>query len=194
MSDDDKVELVRDSHGRLKGDETPPQNGIILAAAIMTVITLFSLKYAFDSYLDVSNIHVRRSHIAESHASQQLAEYRAHAQDQLREGEMPIGDAIAQLADRGRAAFPQIRPVADTNTGPREGWAAMPVVAPEPAPRAHVEVVAPEIPAVPVIPVPVEAPPPAAPVRRAPAPDAPAPHVRAPRAPAPEAPADPAPQ
>jgi hypothetical protein len=45
---------------------------------------------------------------------------------------------MAQLAERGRGAFPQIRPVADTNTGPREGWAAMPVIAGEPAPRAQV--------------------------------------------------------
>ena len=139
MSDDENVELVRDSQGRLKGDETPPQNGIIFAAAILSLVTLFCLKYVFDSYLDASNIHVRRAHIATSHASGTLAEYRAHAQDQLRGGEMPIGDAMDQLADRGRAAFPVIRPVADTNTGPREGWAAMPVVAGEPAPLAQAE-------------------------------------------------------
>jgi hypothetical protein len=152
MSDDEQVELVRDSHGRLKADETPPQNGIILAAAIMSIITLFSLKYAFDSYLDVSNIHVRHVHIAESHASGVLDEYRAHSQDQLREGEMPIGAAMEQLSTRGRAAFPQIRPIADTNTGAREGWSAMPVVAPEPAPRAQREE-APEAPeAPPVVP------------------------------------------
>jgi hypothetical protein len=138
MSDDEKVELHRDSHGRLKGDETPPQNGIILVAATMTVLTLFSLKYVFDSYLDVSNISVRRAHIAESHASTVLNEYRAHAQDQLREGQMPISDAMTQLAERGRAGFPQIRPIGDTNTGPREGWAAMPVTLGEPAPHAQV--------------------------------------------------------
>lgn len=138
MSDDEQVELHRDSHGRLKGDDTPPQNGIILVAAIGTVITLFSLKYVFDSYLDYSNINVRRAHIAESHASGVLAEYRTHAQEQLRGGEMPISDAMDQMAERGRAAFPQIRPVAgDTNTGAREGWSAMPVAAREPAPVAE---------------------------------------------------------
>lgn len=158
MSDDEKVELHRDSHGRLKGDETPPQNGIIFAAAIMTVLTLFSLKYVFDSYLDVSNQSVRRAHIAESHASGVLAEYRAHAQDQLRDGQMPIGDAMDQLAERGRAAFPQIRPVADQNTGPREGWAAMPVVAGEPAPHAQVVEAAPAPVPAEEAPVPADAP------------------------------------
>ena len=156
MSDDEKVELVRDSHGRLKGDETPPQNGIIFAAAIMSIATLFSLKYVFDSYLDVSNLHVRRTHIAESHASEVLVEYRAHAGDQLREGPMTIESAMQELATRGRAAFPQIRPVADSNVGAREGWTAMPVVAEEPAPRA--EAIAP----VPSEPLPSE--PPTAPV------------------------------
>jgi len=138
---DEHVELHRDSKGRLKGDETPPQNCIIFVAAVMTVITLFGLKYVFDSYLDRSETHVRREHIAESHASGVLAEYRAHAQDQLRDGPMTIGDAMTQLAERGRGAFVQIRPVQDDNTGPREGWAAMPVVAAEPAPRAEPQVV-----------------------------------------------------
>jgi hypothetical protein len=137
MSDDERVEIQRDASGRAKGDETPPRNEIIFAAAVMTVITLFSLKYVFDSYLDASNLRVRREHISESHASEVLAEYRRHSEDQLREGQMPIGDAMEQLATRGRAAFPVIRPVPDTNTGAREGWAAMPVVAGEPAPRAQ---------------------------------------------------------
>lgn len=164
MSDDDKVELHRDSKGRLKGDDTPPQNTIIFIATIGTVVTLFSLKYAFDSYLDVSNLHVRQTHVTESHASEVLAEYRSHAQDQLREGEMPIGDAMEQIATRGRGAFPQIRPIVDTNTGAREGWSAMPVVAGEPAPHAQ-PIPAdeePEVPAVPVdaieAPVPADAP------------------------------------
>lgn len=134
---DEHVELHRDSKGRLKGDETPPQNGIIFAAAIMAILTLFGLKFVFDSYLDRSEIHIRREHIAESHGSAVLADYRAHSTDQLREGTMTIGDAVTQLGEHGRAAFVQIRPVADTNTGPREGWSAMPVVASEPAPRAE---------------------------------------------------------
>jgi len=152
MSDDEKVELVRDSHGRLKGDETPPQNGIIFAAAIMSIVTLFCLKYVFDSYLDASNINVRRVHISESHASEVLVEYRAHAADELRDGQMPIAEAMTQFATRPRDSFPQIRPVSgDTNTGPRLGWSAMPVVAGEPAPHAQLE-------AAPVEEAPAEAP------------------------------------
>ena len=147
MSDDEQVELHTDSHGRLKGDDTPPQNGIIFVAAIATVVTLFSLKYAFDSYLDVSNLHVRRDHIAVSHGSEVLVEYRATAAEALRAGPMTIDEAIDQLAEHGRAGFVQIRPVADTTTAAREGWTAMPVVAGEPAP--HAQPVAAEAPAIP---------------------------------------------
>ncbi len=138
MSDEEKVEIVRDSTGKARGDDTPPQNGIILVSAVLVVLTLFSLKYVFDSYLDASNLAVRRAHISESRASEVLSEYRATAQDHLRGGEMPISDAMEQLATRGRSAFPQIRPVADTTTAAREGWSAMPVAAGEPAPRAEV--------------------------------------------------------
>lgn len=138
MSDEEKVEIVRDSTGKARPDDTPPQNGIILVSSVLAVLTLFSLKFVFDSYLDASNLHVRRDHIAESHASEVLTEYRATAQDQLRGGQMPIADAMEQIATRGRAAFPQIRPVADTTTAAREGWSAMPVVAGEAAPHAQV--------------------------------------------------------
>jgi hypothetical protein len=140
---DEHVELHKDSRGRYKGDDAPPRNTIIFVAALMAVTTLFGLKYVFDSYLDRSLIAVRREHLrgdseVRSYASEQLAAYRTHSQDQLREGQMPIGDAMTQLAERGRGAFVQLRPIADTNTGAREGWAAMPVVAPEPAPHAQV--------------------------------------------------------
>lgn len=150
MSDEDQVELHTDSHGRIKGDDTPPQNGIIFVAAIATVVTLFSMKYAFDSYLDVTNIHVRRDHVGESHASEVLAEYRTSAAEQLRGGPMTIDEAIDQLSEHGRGGFVQIRPVADTTTGAREGWSAMPVVPGEPAP--HAQPVATEAPAAPADP------------------------------------------
>ncbi|MFO0680615.1 MAG: hypothetical protein U0234_01125 [Sandaracinus sp.] len=146
MSDEEKVEIVRDSSGKPRPDDTPPQNGIILVSAVLVVLTLFSLKYVFDSYLDTSNLGVRRAHIAESHASEVLADYRATSQDQLRGGQMPISDAMEQLATRGRSAFVQIRPVADTTTAAREGWSAMPVTAGEPAPHAQA-VAEPEAPA-----------------------------------------------
>jgi hypothetical protein len=140
---DEHVELHKDAQGRYKVDETPPRNGVILVAAIMAVMSLFGLKYVFDSYLDRSYIDVRREHLrgdteVRSYASEVLATYRTHSQQQLRDGTMTIADAMTQLGEHGRGSFVQIRPVADTTTGAREGWSAMPVVAGEPAPRAQV--------------------------------------------------------
>ena len=118
-------------------DDTPPRNGVILLATFVAVTTLFSLKYVFYSYLDRSEMRVRRGHVATSLTSEHLAEYREHANAQLLGGEMPIEDAMDQLATRGRGAFAQIRPIADTSTGAREGWARMPVRADDPAPHAE---------------------------------------------------------
>jgi hypothetical protein len=124
-------------HGKIKPDDTPPQNAVIFAAAVLAVMALFGLKYVFDSYMDRSEVRVRSMHVESSHAIESLAEYRRHAALELNGGEMPITEAMEQLSDRGRGAFVQIRPVADTTNGAREGWARMPVVAPEPAPTAE---------------------------------------------------------
>lgn len=124
-------------HGKIRPDDTPPQNAVIFAAAVLAVLALFGLKYVFDSYMDRSAIHVRSLHVDASHAAQVLLEYRQHAALELNGGEMPIDEAMDQLAERGRGAFVQIRPVADTTTAAREGWARMPVVAAEPAPHAE---------------------------------------------------------
>ncbi len=128
-----------DAHVKIRPDDTPPQNAIIFAAAVLAVLSLFGLKYVFDSYMDRSEVRVRAMHVDASHAAQALTEYRQRAALELNGGEMSIDDAMSQLATRGRGAFVQIRPVAYTTTAAREGWARMPVVAPEPAPRAEAE-------------------------------------------------------
>ena len=124
-------------HAKIKPDDTPPQNAIIFAAAVLSVLALFGLKYVFDSYSDRSETHVRALHIEASHASQVLLEYRRHAALELNGGEMPIDEAMDRLAERGRGGFAEIRPVVDTTTAAREGWARMPIAQPEPAPRAE---------------------------------------------------------
>ena len=77
-------------HAKIKPDDTPPQNAIILAAAILSVLSLFALKYVFDSYMDRSEVRVRAMHIEESHAAQALIDYRLHAALELNGGEMPM--------------------------------------------------------------------------------------------------------
>ena len=116
----------------------PLQEEIITAAMDgRDVLALFGLKYVFDSYSDRSETHVRALHIEASHASQVLLEYRRHAALELNGGEMPIDEAMDRLAERGRGGFAEIRPVVDTTTAAREGWARMPIAQPEPAPRAE---------------------------------------------------------
>lgn len=143
-------------HGKIKPDDTPPQNAIIFAAAVLAVLSLFGLKYVFDSYADRSEMRVRREHVQASRAIEDLHEYRRHAALELNGGSMPIDEAMTQLAEGGRGAFDQIRPVADTTTAALEGWARMPVVAPEAAPRA--ERVAPPAPVPAPTPVPTPTP------------------------------------
>jgi hypothetical protein len=136
VSDDNHAHASSPAGGKIRPDDTPPQNAVIFAAAVLSVLALFGLKYVFDSYMDRSEVRVRAMHVSASHASEVLTEYRQHAALELNGGEMPVSEAMEQLAERGRGAFVQIRPVADTTTGAREGWARMPVVAPEPPPRA----------------------------------------------------------
>jgi hypothetical protein len=126
------------STGRPRPDDSPPRNGVILVATIAAVATLFGLKFGFDSLFDASRQHVRSAHIAESHASEALSQYRTHSLEQLEGGQMTIEAAMSQLAERGRGAFVQIRPVADTSTAAREGWRLLPITAGEPAPRQFV--------------------------------------------------------
>ena len=134
---DDQHTTPHSSTGKIKPDDTPPQNAIIFASAVLAVLALFGLKYVFDSYRDRSETRVRSMHVSESHAGQALIEYRRHEALLLNGGEMPISESMDQLAERGRGAFVQIRPVADTTTAAFEGWARMPVIAGEPAPTAE---------------------------------------------------------
>lgn len=118
-------------------DNTPPRNGVIFFYTVLVVITLVGLKFVMDSFLDSSRRAIRAQHLEESHASEILAQHREATREALGSGDMPIEQAMQQLAERGRGAFPQIRPFASADQGAREGWnrrgpAAAPV-SPEPS-------------------------------------------------------------
>jgi hypothetical protein len=118
-------------------DDTPPRNGVIFFYTVLAVLTLIGLKFVMDSFLDTTRRAVRAQHLEESVASEALAQHREASQEALRSGDMPIDQAMQQLAERGRGAFPQIRPFASADQGAREGWnrrgpAASPV-SPEPS-------------------------------------------------------------
>lgn len=127
MSDEHSPEA---EHGKPAPDDSPPQNGLIFLYTVLTVLTLVGLKFVFDSFLDSSRRTVQAGHISESVASARLAEHREEVRRRLSE-DGSIDETISSLAERGRGAYPQIRPFPSEDRGSREGWGRR---APVPAP------------------------------------------------------------
>lgn len=117
-------------HAKPRPDDSPPQNALIFFYTVLVVIALVGLKFVFDGFLDSSRRSVRAERIEGSVASERLAAHREEATDRL-SGEHSIDQAISNLAERGRGAFPQIRPYPSEDRGAREGWSRRaPVAAP----------------------------------------------------------------
>jgi hypothetical protein len=122
---------------RVKPDATPPRNPAIAFYSLLTVAALVGVKFTTDAYLESNTRAVRSGHIDSSVALAELDDYRSEASAALEGGELSIDDAMDQLAERGRAAFVQIRPTShDTSDAARVGWSSLNAAAPEPAPRA----------------------------------------------------------
>lgn len=125
-----------DEHGRPRPDDSPPQNKLIFLYTVLAVCALVGLKFVFDSYLDTTRRSIRTTHLERSRATERLADHRESVRESLHGGAMPINQAISQLAERGRGAFPQVRPFPSTDRGAREGWnrraPEVPAATPEP--------------------------------------------------------------
>lgn len=121
---------------RVRADATQPRNQLIAMYSLLAVASLFGVKFAADAYLEHNTTAVRHGHLETSVAEDALAAYRDEARASLAGGEMPIEEAVAALADRGRAAFVQIRPTTDDSDAPRLGWATLPASSGEAAPHA----------------------------------------------------------
>lgn len=130
-----------DEHGhggqKLLPDDSPPQNRLIFLYTVLAVCTLVGLKFVFDSYLDSTRRGMHEERIEHSLTSERLAAHREEVREQLNSGDMPIDEAMSQLAERGRGAFPQVRPFASSDEGARIGWnrraPAVPTTTPEPS-------------------------------------------------------------
>jgi hypothetical protein len=121
---------------RVRADGSQPRNQLIAMYSLLAVASLFGVNFLADAYLEHNTTGVRSGHLETSVAEDALAAYRDEAHASLAGGEMPIDEAVAALADRGRAAFVQIRPAHDDSDAPRLGWATLPVAEGEAAPRA----------------------------------------------------------
>lgn len=120
---------------RVKPDTSQPRNQLIAMYTLLAIGSLFGVKFAADAYLEHNTRAVRTGHAEESTAADALAAYRSDSAAALAGGEMSIEEAMSQLADRGRAAFVQIRPTDDTSDAARLGWSGLPVAPPEATPR-----------------------------------------------------------
>jgi hypothetical protein len=125
-----------EGHDKPRPDDSPPQNALIFFYTVLVVASLVGLKFVFDSFLDSSRREVRTEMLDESLSSERLAAHRDEVRERL-SGENSIDETIANLAERGRGAFPQIRPFPSEDRGARDGWArrapAEPAVTPEPS-------------------------------------------------------------
>lgn len=121
---------------RVRADASQPRNQLIAMYSLLAVSALFGVKFASDAYLEHNTSAVRNGHLETSVAQDALAAYRDEAHASLAGGAMPIEEAVSALADRGRAAFVQIRPTRDDSDAPRLGWATLPASSAEVAPRA----------------------------------------------------------
>ena len=110
-----------------------------LATAV--VVAVVGVKYGFDSYYDA----MLDQTVAEQQARYDDLEGLRAAQSEWdgrleRGNRMSIGAAMSQLGERGRNAFPAIRPQPgdEMNLAALEGWTELPqeVVQPEPEPAA----------------------------------------------------------
>jgi hypothetical protein len=108
--------------GKPRPDDSQPRNGLIFFYTVLVVVSLVCLKFIMDSFLDSSRQTIRAQHLERSRSSQLLEEHREEATRALTEGEMPIARAMQELAQRGRGAFPQVRPFPSTDRGALEGW------------------------------------------------------------------------
>jgi hypothetical protein len=110
-----------DGHEKPRPDDAPPQDTLIVIYTVLVVVSLIGLKFVFDSFLDSSRRGVRAEHLDESVASERLAAHRAEMHERL-SGDHSIDETIADLAERGRGAFLQVRPFASEDRGARDGW------------------------------------------------------------------------
>ncbi len=118
------------SHDRPRPDDTPPRNGAIFLYTVLSVLFLVSLKFVLDSYLENARRNVRADNLGASDSSERLEQHRDAVAGELAGGDLPIDQAISQLAERGRGAFPQVRPYPSEDQGAREGWNRRPPEAP----------------------------------------------------------------
>jgi hypothetical protein len=119
-------------------DQSPTQNKAILSVALIIVVTLFGLKFGFDSYFVQMSESAAKEKLP---AADQLNKHRASEAKALAAGPMNIDQAMAELGRGGRTTTAGIGRGVDLTPKPSDdkgaliGWSKMPRAVPE-APAA----------------------------------------------------------
>jgi hypothetical protein len=92
---------------------------VVVRTALATAAGLFALQLWVASYLDVAVIHGRPSAAGMDPA---LEAVRNEEQTKLNSGPMPITQAMAALAQRGRSAFPRLAAKPSSDLSAMSGW------------------------------------------------------------------------
>jgi hypothetical protein len=92
---------------------------VAVRSALTTAAGLFALQLWYSSYLDVAVIHGGLNAVP---TDAKLAAVRNEEHAKLNSGPMPISDAMAALAQRGRNAFPQLTAKPSSDLSAMSGW------------------------------------------------------------------------
>jgi hypothetical protein len=108
---------------------------VYIGSTLATIAGLFTVQLWYESFLDVSEVHAldRTAPLVKS-----LQEVRDAEQAKLSSGRLPVEQAMAGLAQRGRAGFPKIAPKPSDDLSAMSGWIHKPGFAPyvpRPAPK-----------------------------------------------------------
>ncbi|MEO8797132.1 MAG: hypothetical protein ABI551_04540 [Polyangiaceae bacterium] len=101
-------------------DQSPPRIKIILAVGIATVATLVLLKPVLDSYYSETMEEVRKEKLV---APEELDALHAEEARKLTTAPaIPIDQAMAELAQKGRLSMAVVTPTQSSDTGALIGW------------------------------------------------------------------------
>jgi hypothetical protein len=108
-------------------DKSEPRIGLIIKVAVVVMVTLLILRAVLTSYFD-QLLQAEQNRKIVAAKPEALTSLRAEEQDHLRNGPLPIDQAMHELATKGRG--PDFMPVASRDIAPLEGWVRMPIQAP----------------------------------------------------------------
>jgi hypothetical protein len=108
----------------MRGDEVDVMDArsellTYMGAALVTIVVLFGAQIWYATYLDT---HVVNVHPLDAPADEKREAFREQERAKLSSGKMPIAQAKAQLAQRGRTAFPTVAPRASEDLSAMSGW------------------------------------------------------------------------